>query len=153
MCVCVCGEGGEGERGDYGGNSQAWGQHTHLSALWTLVDFEIHNPGHIDVEVSLLGTAFVIIAFVVLILTRPTERADQLGWWALLLIFSAGAVLLPVTSPLLNLRPRFVLSAFPLIMVIAYRVKGQGYLLLVACSAVLMSALLITTVSTTTLIP
>jgi len=133
--------------------SEAWGQHTHLLALWNLVDFEIHNPGHIDVEVNLIGTAFVIVAFVVLICTRPPEKADQLGWWALLAIFSAGIVLLPVTSPLLGLRPRFVLSAFPLIMVVAYRVKNQGYLLLVGCSAVVMGALLITTVTTTSLIP
>jgi hypothetical protein len=133
--------------------AQGWGQHTRLSALWDLVDFQIHHHGHVDVEAKLLITVFVLVALIVLLRARPAARADQAGWWALLLIFSVGVVLLPVTSPLLGLRPRFVLSAFPLIMVLGYRLKGLAYSVVVACSALLMAALLIVTVSTLTLIP
>lgn len=58
-------------------------------------------------------------------------------------VYTAGVLLLPLVSAILGPRPRFVLSAFPLFIALAIKVRGRPFLALVVGSAVLMPVLLI----------
>lgn len=68
-------------------------------------------------------------------------------------IFAVGILLLTVGSSNLGLRPRFLLTAFPLVQAAALHVKGEAFALLVGVSAVLLAALTVLTVTTTLVTP
>jgi Gpi18-like mannosyltransferase len=94
--------------------------------------------------VPLFGTAVAVLLLILLIQARPP---------GVLLVYTGVVLGLAFMSTTLNLRPRFVLTAFPLIMVLGYRLKGNLYALTVAASATLMTGLLIVSVTNTVLVP
>jgi hypothetical protein len=109
----------------------------------------IHAVAHYGFQypnyyVPLLGTVVAALLLILLIQTRPP---------GVLLVYSIVVLAMSFMSTALGLRPRFVLTAFPLIMVLGYRLKGNLYALAVAGSATLMTGLLIVTVSTIALVP
>lgn len=58
-------------------------------------------------------------------------------------IYTAGILLLPIVAQTQNLRPRFVLTAFPLFIALGLKVRGQWFLALLAASAALMPLLVV----------
>jgi hypothetical protein len=94
--------------------------------------------------VPLLGTAVAALLLIMLIQAKPP---------GVLVVYSGVVLAMAFMSTALGLRPRFVLTAFPLIMVLGYRLKGNLYALTVAGSATLMSGLLILSVTNLALVP
>ncbi len=91
-----------------------------------------------------LGLAFVIVAAVLLLRWRPPA---VLTWYA------AGIIGLAVIAHTLGPRPRFVLTAFPLVVAAAVSVRGVAFQVLAAASGALLCATTLIYVVAGTAIP
>ncbi|MDQ3974691.1 MAG: hypothetical protein M3276_10265, partial [Actinomycetota bacterium] len=80
------------------------------------------------------GALVAVVAFVALWRWRPP---------AVLTVYSVGIVALAAIPPELGTRPRFVFTAFPLIVALARATRGWAYQLLLATSAALLPALMV----------
>jgi hypothetical protein len=81
---------------------------------------------------------FVAAALAVLVRARPPEPV---------LVYTAGVLLLALLSQTLGARPRFLLTAFPLVTVLGRSLRGNAYTVAVACSAVLLGSFAIVSVA------
>jgi hypothetical protein len=98
----------------------------------------------INALLGALGLVFCVAAFVLLLRWRPP---------AVIAIYAVGIVGLAVTAGTIGLRPRFVLTAFPLVQAVAWRVRGTFFVLAVAVSAMLLVSLTIVSVVTVLAVP
>lgn len=94
-------------------------------------------------ELSLL---VALVGIIILVTIRPRPPLA-------LFLFSATVIALAVVSSNQGMRPRFVLFTFPLIAAFAYRLRGIPFFLAVLCSAALMVAVTVVTVTTLSLTP
>jgi hypothetical protein len=86
-----------------------------------------------------IGVVFAVVAFVWLARWRPP---------ATLTIFAVGVVGLAAGSATLGLRPRFLLTAFPLLQAVAWKLDGAAFAVTLAISAAMLSGLVLVTVLT-----
>jgi hypothetical protein len=77
------------------------------------------------------GLVFAVVAGGLMWRWRPPAE---------LVIYAVGIVVLAAGSQLLGVRPRFALTAFPLIVAVAYWVRGTGFAVLTGVSAALLAA-------------
>jgi hypothetical protein len=113
-----------------------WAQKSSIMAIPHLVQAVLHDrPAQPNVVVPFLSTLIAVVLFALLIKVKAP---------ALLVVYAAAVLLISAT---------FVMTAFPLIMVLGYKLKGDVYALVVAASAVLMTSILVVTMTGATLIP
>ena len=86
-----------------------------------------------------VGLVFAVVALVLLARWRPPGT---------LTLYAAGVVVLAAGSSNLGLRPRFLVTAFPLLQAVAWKVRGSAFAVIVAVSAVVLGALVAITVLT-----
>lgn len=117
-----------------------WGERLALGATWDkLSDFLRHPMVDVNITIAVAGTLFVAVSFVLLVRARPPGPV---------LVYTAGIVLLALLSQTLGARPRFILTAFPLVAVLGRWLRGTPFAVAVACSATLLGSLaIISTVS------
>jgi Gpi18-like mannosyltransferase len=116
-----------------------WGERTNPLALVTLV-LRLVNESHftntfvvinLNYIAGLLGAVFLGVALVLLVKTRPRVSAPALVW-------TLGIGFLAVTSENVPPNPRMLITAFPAVLVIAYRFKGKAFNRLIVGSVALL---------------
>jgi hypothetical protein len=118
----------------------AWGEKTDALALWnqakTLFD-EIRLPHfdyhaiNLNLVVGTLGAIFLVVG-VVLMLKRAYRPPGVAITWSL------GIGFLAVTSEFTPPNPRLLITAFPVVLVVACYVKDRGFARLIAVSTILL---------------
>jgi hypothetical protein len=116
-----------------------WGERTNPLALVTLVirlvkeSFITGSFIHINLNyvAGLLGAVFLFVAVALLIKTRPRISTPALVW-------TLGIAFLVVTSENVPPNPRMLITAFPLVLVVAYRLKGKAFKRLMVGSVTLL---------------
>jgi hypothetical protein len=115
-----------------------WGEHLAVGATWDkLSDFFRHPMVDVNMTIAVAGTVFVVVTFWLLVRARPPGPV---------LAYTAGIVLLALLSQTLGARPRFVLTAFPLVAVLGRWLRGTAFTVAVACSATLLGSFAIISV-------
>jgi hypothetical protein len=111
-----------------------WNQHLDFgrSAVQGVLD-TVRDPGvHLNISIGAASFVFAVVAGILLLRSRlPT----------VLLVYSAVILALAFSSAAIGSRPRFVLTAFPLIVAVARRTRGATFLVVFGSSAVLLAAL------------
>jgi hypothetical protein len=116
-----------------------WGERLAIGATWgKLSEFIRHPMADVNITIAVAGTVFVAVTFVLLVRSRPGGP---------ILVYTAGVVLLALLSQTLGARPRFILTAFPLVVVLG-RLRGTAFAVAVACSATLLGSFAIVSVAT-----
>jgi hypothetical protein len=115
---------------------EAWMDRTDFGAntLGVAVNFVTGPFDHPDELLLGLCMIFTIVAAAYLVRARLPGFVN---------VFTAAMLVLPMSSMVLNIRPRFVLSAFPLFIALAMKVRGTAFLALLAASAALMPLLVV----------
>jgi Gpi18-like mannosyltransferase len=109
------------------------------------LNLALQHPLH---DVSLLVGA---LCFLFLLACLPYVWKAELP--AELLIFGGGIVVLALGAKSLGLRPRFLLSAFPLFMALGARLPTRAYRIVLAVGAGLLPMVLLLSLKTTVLTP
>ena len=122
-----------------------WREHQSVLAILTLIKgIARHGFSYPNQYVPVLSAAMALVLLVMLVHARAP---------GVLVVYTAIVLTMAVTSTALGLRPRFVLTAFPLAMVLGWRLRGELYGLVVGASATLMMGLLILTLTSKALVP
>jgi hypothetical protein len=122
-----------------------WDEHESPMAFVRLVQHVAkYGFAYPNYYVPLFATAVAVLLLVLLVQAKPP---------GVLLVYTGVVLVMSLMSTALGLRPRFVLTAFPLIMVLGYRLKGNVYALTLAGSATLMTGILLVTVTNKALVP
>jgi Gpi18-like mannosyltransferase len=122
-----------------------WNEHESPMAIVKLIQHVVrYGFAYPNYYVPLLGTAVAVLLLILLVQAKPP---------GVLLVYTGVVLVMSLLSTALGLRPRFVLTAFPLIMVLGYRLKGTLYALVAAGSATLMTGLLLVSVTNNVLVP
>ena len=109
-------------------------------ATWTKVSFFVRHPfTDVNNTLVILGIAFIVVAGAVLVRARPP---------GILLVYTVGTVALALASQTLGARPRFVLTAFPLVAVLGARLRPRALAPVLAVSAGLLCWLTVLTTTT-----
>jgi hypothetical protein len=112
--------------------NQGWGEKLSASATWDRFEAAIRQPlGDVNLTLAVAGTLVVAVLLVCL-------------WKAKLpgpvVVYALGIVVLALLSKTLGARPRFVFTAFPLIVAPARFLRGTAFTTLVACMATVLGA-------------
>jgi hypothetical protein len=116
-----------------------WSEKTNPLALVTLVmrlfkDTSVtHGDLHLNLNYvsGLLGAVFLVVAVVLLVRMRPRISVPALVW-------TFAIAFLVITSENVPPNPRMLITAFPLVLVVAYRLKGRAFSWLIGGSTVLL---------------
>ena len=123
-----------------------WAQHSTVMAIPDLVRAVLHtHPANPNQFLPLASTAIGVILLVVLVWSRPP---------ALLTVYSVAVLVLSATSVNPSgVRFRFVLTAFPLVVILARYLRDAAFAMLVSVSSMLMAVILVLTLMGPALIP
>ena len=117
-----------------------WRERLDPAATWTKVSFFVRHPfTDVNNTLVILGIAFIVVAGAVLVRARPP---------GILLVYTVGTVALALASQTLGARPRFVLTAFPLVAVLGARLRPRALAPVLAVSAGLLCWLTVLTTTT-----
>lgn len=123
-----------------------WAQHSTLMAIPRLITSVLHkHPADPNDVLALASTVLGLVLLVALIVSRAPS---------VLTVYSV--VVLAISATSVNpsgIRFRFVMTAFPLVMVIGRYLKDAAFSAAIAASAVVMSAMLVVTLTGYSLIP
>ena len=103
-----------------------------------------HTGQHLPRFLPLIGALFCLAALVLLWKAKGP---------AMLIVYSVVVVFIAASSKIVGLRPRLVESAFPLVLVFGYWLKGTIYTVVLACSGVVLGGLLLLTLTSPRFIP
>ncbi len=123
-----------------------WAQHSSVMAIPDLVKSALHtHPADMNQVLALASTALGVVLLVVLVAARGP---------ATFVVYSAAVLVLSATSvnPA-GIRFRFVMTAFPLVIIMAKLLKDAAFSAAVALCSVLTGVLLVVTVTNASLIP
>ncbi|MDQ1490157.1 MAG: hypothetical protein QOD57_2204 [Actinomycetota bacterium] len=112
--------------------NQGWGEKLSVTATWDRIDATIHQPLH-DVNLTLAVAGTVVVAVTLVFLWKAKLPGPVVA-------YGLGVVVLALLSQTLGARPRFVLTAFPLVVAPARFVRGIAFTTLVACMATVLGA-------------
>lgn len=116
-----------------------WGERLAPGAAWDKIAEFIEAPlVDVNIAVAVAGIVFLAVSTVLLVRARPP---------AAILIYTAGIVLLALLSQTLGARPRFILTAFPLVVVLGRWLRGSAFALVVGCSATVLGSFAIVSVA------
>jgi hypothetical protein len=123
-----------------------WAQHSTFLAIPRLIRTVLHDhPAQPNDFLPLLATVLALVLLIALIHSRAPGT---------LIVYSAAVLLISATSVNPSgIRFRFVMTAFPLVMVMGYRLKGNVYALVLAGSSMLMTSMMVVTLTGASLIP
>jgi hypothetical protein len=111
---------------------EGWGERLALDATWDKIWATVHHPlFDVNIPVAVAGTLFMAVTLVLLVRSRPPGPV---------LVYTVVVVALALFSETLGARPRFVLTAFPLVAVVGRRLRGTSFAVVLACSATLLGA-------------
>lgn len=82
------------------------------------------------VHLRAAGLIFLVFALILMIRWRPP---------AILWAYTVAVMALSLLSQTLGARPRFIFTAFPLVVALAWQFRGAAYSAVLACSAVLLA--------------
>ena len=117
-----------------------WRERLDPAATWTKVSFFAHHPfADVNNTLVILGVAFIVVAGAILVATRPP---------GIVLVYTVGMVTLALASQTLGARPRFVLTAFPLVAAVGARLRPRALAPVLAVSAALLCWLTVLTTTT-----
>jgi glycosyl transferase family 87 len=118
---------------------EGWEERLALGATVSKLREAIHHPfADVNITVAVVGTIFIAVTVVLLVQSRPP---------GVVLVYTLGVVLLALVSQTLGARPRFILTAFPLVAVLGHRLRGNAFALAVASSATLLGSFAILSVA------
>jgi hypothetical protein len=118
----------------------AWGARLDVVAPWhTVRDFVRHPLLDVNNTVATAGTLFLAIGLVLLVRARPPGAV---------VAYAVGVMVPVMVSDTLGARPRFLLVAFPLIVVLGRRLRGNAFTVALAGSASLLGCLTMLSVHT-----
>ena len=111
-----------------------WDQHVDFgrSTIQGVLDTLRHPGVHLNISVGAASFVFAVVAGVLLVRSRLPS---------VFVVYSAVVLALAFSSQAVGSRPRFVLTAFPLIVAVARRARGPAFLIVLGSSAVLLAAL------------
>jgi hypothetical protein len=109
-----------------------WDERIAFDGTWRKFDRFFEHPfGDVNITVAVFGTVFLLATL------YPFLRARLPGP---VVAYTLGIVLLALGSETLGARPRFVLTAFPLIVVLARYLRGSAFSVTLACSATVLGS-------------
>jgi Gpi18-like mannosyltransferase len=112
-----------------------WGERMSLTGTWQKVHFVLHHGARdANLFLTVMGTLFVVVALVAMVRNRQP---------VVLVAYTIGILGLALLSRTLGARPRFVLTAFPLFIALAARLRPRAYGMWLAASAGLLGSLTI----------
>lgn len=127
---------------------EAWSEHIDPTAQLHRIRLVLDAPsapiGSLNTLLPVLGGVVIVVALVLLLLWRP-------GGAVVAYTLTASAIVLVSAS--IGARPRMLLAAFPLVMALAHRVRGNAFLALLATSAGCMAVLMVVSASTLSATP
>jgi len=128
---------------------ELWGERLDVSrATWraagTFDRWWVGLPQDLNQFLPTAGVGFAVVTGVLMWRWRPP---------AVLWIYAGGVLFLALTAWNLGPRPRFLLTAFPLLQALAWRLRGTHFVATVAASAVLLACLTFVSVMTTQAVP
>jgi hypothetical protein len=120
--------------------SAAWGQDVYLLATPTTIGDFLDQPFQdVNITIAVVGLLLGIAGFVLLVKARPP---------AALLAYVATILVISLSSEGLGLKPRFLLTAFPLVYGVAHRLRPAGVGTAIGAEAALLGALSFTVFAT-----
>lgn len=120
--------------------SEAWGQEVSLLATpRTVGDFLASPFADVNVTLAVAGLVLGAVAFVLLVQARPPPA---------LLAFTATILVISLGSEGLGLKPRFLLTAFPLVYGVAHRLRPAALGTAIGIEAALLGTLSLVTFAT-----
>jgi hypothetical protein len=109
---------------------EAWGVRINPVVVWGQFRAFLHHPlVNMNVAVAVAGAIIVIVTLVLLVRARPPVPV---------LLYTIFALFPVMVSEGLGARPRFVLTAFPLLSVLGRRFQGNTFGVILAGSATLL---------------
>jgi hypothetical protein len=119
---------------------EAWFERVALDATWDKIAETFRHPlGNItSVTLPVAGTVIIAVTLFLLVRARPPGPV---------LVYTLGIVALALVSETLGARPRFVLTAFPLVAVPGLYLRGIAFSIVLACSATALGALSVLTLA------
>lgn len=127
------------------GESFDFGLGTWRKVQNTLADpLDLHQPREINALIATLGLICILAAAYCLWRWRPP---------AMLTVYTVVILLLTVMARSFGVRPRFILTAFPLVLAVAWRLRAAGFQSVVALSAGLLGVYTVLSLATTFSIP
>lgn len=116
-----------------------------LTLIKRFISHQTTNSGRpLPHYLPLAGVLFCVIALVFLYKAKGPS---------VLVIYSLAVTAIAASSKVVNLRPRLVETAFPLVIVFGYWLKDSAYTLVVTCSAVALGGFLFVTLVSPKFIP
>jgi hypothetical protein len=124
----------------------AWGQHVDPLSLVRESWHVVRGVAPLEQIVSLLSAAVAVVLLAIMLKKRSEVPA-------VLLVFTGVVLVLSSVSSVSPLHPRILLTAFPLIMILARVLRGRAYQLVIGACAALMVTLQVVTLSTRLITP
>jgi hypothetical protein len=122
-----------------------WGERLSVTATWDKVSAVVRHPlADVNLAVAVAGTVFIVVTLVLLVRARPPGPV---------LVYTAGVVLLALCSKTLGARPRFVLTAFPLVVVLGRWLRGNAFAVVAGCCAAILGSFAIVSVASLLITP
>jgi hypothetical protein len=122
-----------------------WGQQLDPTNVFAEIGRFVQHPlSNAEDTAEIAALVFVVIAAVLLVRLRPPP---------ILVVWAAGIIGIALLTPVGGIRARFILSAFPLVIVAALYLRGRAFAVYVTVSAVLLGYVTALAVSTITLTP
>ena len=129
-----------GVRDAYTQTHQAWDVRFDVADTWhRFRDFFGQPFGDVNITIAVAGTVFLAVALILLVRARPP---------APVLVYTVVVMLPVMVSETLGARPRFLLTAFPLVVVLGRRLRGNAFAGVLAGSATLLGCLTVISVHT-----
>ena len=93
-----------------------------------------HPTINLDLVVGVVGATVLLVLLVLMWRIRRTISVEAIAW-------TVGISLLAVSSEYVPPNPRMLITAFPAVIVLAYYLKGRGFMLLAGVNAALLAGL------------
>ena len=106
-----------------------------VSDVWRVAQ---HPIADLNKLIAVASLAFLVVSGVLLLCSKLP---------AVLTVYTAVVVFMAFASEVGGSRPRFLLTAFPLIVAVAVRIRGLLFTVVLASSALLLAALTILSVA------
>ena len=121
-------------------NNEAWKLTLSPAAFPNKLRLWLRHPfGDVNLTLTVACTVFLAVALVLLVRARPPGPVT---------VYALGLAVLMLTSTSWGSQPRFLFTAFPLVVVPARFLQGTAFAVSLACSACALGALTVLTLTT-----